>query len=111
MTFDEVCRRAAGRRRVNALRRQAARQRHDAIAAMLDAGLTQVEIASRLKVNPSVISRAVKRIKWARRARPAYRRLILTSTDVEIDTLKDFQLAQWLHAMDNKHKRNVVKCH
>jgi IS30 family transposase len=96
---------------VNALRRQAARQRFDEIAAMLDAGFSQAEIASRLNVNPSVISRAVKRITWARRARPVHRRLILSATDAEIDMLQPFELVTWVRMMDNKHKRKVVKCH
>lgn len=107
LTFDEVCRRASGRRRVNALRRQTARQRLDVIAAMLDAGLPQAEIASRLDVNPSIVSRAVKRIRWARRARP-HRRLILAATDAEIDALRTFELSMWLGMMDTRHKRKAV---
>lgn len=111
MTFDEICRRAAGRRRYNAQRRQAAQQRLDPVQAMLDAGLSLAEIASRLHVSRPVVSRAAKRIEWARRVRPAHRRLILVATDAEIDMLQPFELVTWVRMMDNKHKRKVVKCH
>lgn len=105
MTQDEIRRRAGGRRRFNAMRRQAAQQRLDQIAAMLDAGLSQAKIASRLDVNPSMVSRAVKRIKWAQRVRPSHRRRIVESTDAEIDTLRDFELVAWLRMMDIRHRR------
>lgn len=68
MSFDEVCRRASGRRHYNAVRRFTAAMRLGQVARLMNAGLTQRAIAGELHLHPATISRDCKRLHllWGR---------------------------------------------
>jgi IS30 family transposase len=57
LPLDQVARRAGGRRHYNAVRRLRAVQRKVQVAQLYREGLSQHEIARRLGVHPSTISR------------------------------------------------------
>lgn len=59
---DIVARRAGGRRRYNAVRQLLATFRRAKVARLLRFDLTRAEIARRLNVHPSTISRDVSRL-------------------------------------------------
>lgn len=70
LTWDQICRRAGGRRAYNAQRQFAAAFRLKEVAALLCDGLHQAEIARRLCVHPSTVCRDVKKLhKMALRER------------------------------------------
>lgn len=71
-TFDEACRRAAGRRAYNRRRRLERARRISALFALLDwePGLTGRELAARFGVHESTVSRDLRfvrevRARWA----------------------------------------------
>lgn len=75
LTFDELCRRAGGRRRYNAQRgRDAMIRRRKLLALLGEVGLTQRAMARKLEVSPATITRDMQLltrldlVKWARAA-------------------------------------------
>lgn len=70
LTWDQICRRAGGRRAYNAQRQFAAAFRLREVASLLRDGHHQAEIARRLGVHPSTVCRDVKKLyKMALRER------------------------------------------
>ena len=64
LTLDQVHRRAGGRRHYNAVRAFQASYRRHRLAQLLAAGVwSQAELARRLHVDPSTISRDLQKLK------------------------------------------------
>jgi DNA-binding transcriptional ArsR family regulator len=59
---DEAYRRAGGRRRYNAVRQFRAELRLEKVGHLLRQGLSRAEIARRLGVHPSTVSRDIRRM-------------------------------------------------
>jgi hypothetical protein len=74
MTFDEVCRRAAGRRAYNRQRRRARQRRISQLITLLaaDSTIPNRTLAAACKVHESTISRD---LKFIRRVKREYRRM------------------------------------
>jgi len=62
LTWEQICRRAGGRRAYNAQRRFAAAYRTKEVAELLRDGLHQAEVARRLGVSKATICRDVAKL-------------------------------------------------
>ena len=62
LSWDQICRRAGGRRAYNAQRKFVAAFRLRDVARLLHDGLHQAEIARRLGVHPSTVCRDVAKL-------------------------------------------------
>jgi len=68
MSFDEICRRASGRRAYNRRRRLARARRISAIIALQAQGIVKGrELAARLRVHEGTISRDLRFVRKVRR--------------------------------------------
>ncbi len=80
LTFDQICRRAGGRRRYNLARKQAAEARLQRVEAALSSGQNPARaererLASVLAVTVSTINRDVRRLQMTRRLEESVERL------------------------------------